>query len=194
MANKFTDGRPKTDADWQQLIFAALDAFSPGAPIDELDLLAGRSAQIDRMIEAVAQRGQHAILYGERGVGKSSLANTFAEKLIGGTRTLECIPVNCHPTDDFSAVWRKVFRRLEKDGANLAQKYPGAIDPDEVVIELSTFPLTTTPIIILDEFDKLPSREVKNLVANTIKNLSDRSVRATVIVVGVAELGKHPHR
>ena len=84
-------------------------------------------------------------------------------------------------------MWRKVFRRLERDGDNLAQKYPGVIDPDEVVLELSAFPATTVPIIILDEFDKIPSRETRNLVANTIKNLSDRSVRATVIVVGVAD-------
>jgi Cdc6-like AAA superfamily ATPase len=181
------DTRPQTDEDWQARIYDALDIFSPGAPIDELDLLAGRVAQIDRMIETVMQRGQHAILYGERGVGKSSLANTFATKLLGGARTLTCIPVNCHPTDDFSAIWRKVFRRLDVDGQNLALKYPNSIDPDEVVVELSTFSLNTVPIVILDEFDKLPTKSLRNLIANTIKNLSDRSIRTTVIVVGVAD-------
>lgn len=181
------DTKPQTQEDWQARIYECLEAFSPGAPIDELNLLAGRRIQIDKMIETVMQRGQHAILYGERGVGKSSLANTFATRLFGTARTLSCIPVNCHPTDDFSAVWRKVFRRLEVDGENLAAKYPGPIDPDEVVVELSTFDLNTVPIIILDEFDKLPNKTVQNLVANTIKNLSDRSVRATIIVVGVAD-------
>jgi Cdc6-like AAA superfamily ATPase len=181
------DTRPKTPEDWQARIYDALDAFSPGAPIDALNLLAGRQTQIERMIETVMQRGQHAILYGERGVGKSSLANTFATKLLGGARSLTCIPVNCHPSDDFSAVWRKVFRRLDVEGQNLALKYPGPIDPDEVVVELSGFALTTVPIIILDEFDKLPDKIVQNLVANTIKNLSDRSSRTTVIIVGVAD-------
>ena len=181
------DTRPQTDEDWQARIYDALEAFSPGAPIDELDLLAGRQAQIDRMIDTVMQRGQHAILYGERGVGKSSLANTFATRLLGGARSLTCIPVNCHPNDDFSAVWRKVFRRLEVNGQNLSDKYPGKIDPDDVVVELSTFSLNTVPIVILDEFDKLTDRDLRNSVANTIKNLSDRSVRTTVIVVGVAD-------
>ena len=69
MVNKFADGRPKGEEDWRALSWNILDAFSPGAPIDELDLLAGRTAQIDRMLDTVAQRGQHAILYGERGVG-----------------------------------------------------------------------------------------------------------------------------
>jgi Cdc6-like AAA superfamily ATPase len=116
-----------------------------------------------------------------------SLANTFATKLLGGARTLTCIPVNCHPTDDFSAIWRKVFRRLEVNGQTLAVRYPGPIDPDEVGVELHGFSLNTVPIIILDEFDKLADRALRTLIANTIKNLSDRSVRATVIIVGVAD-------
>jgi Mg-chelatase subunit ChlI len=133
------DTRPQTDEDWQRRIYDALQAFSPGAPIDEFSLLAGRVSQIDKMIETVMQRGQHAILYGERGVGKSSLANTFANRIVAGARSLTCIPVNCDPSDDFSSVWRKVFRRLERNGQTIAQKYKGSIDPDEVVIELSGF-------------------------------------------------------
>src|ERR1700680_3786250 len=113
---KVPDTRPQAPADWQAKIYEALDAFSPGAPIDELSLLAGRIPQIERIIETVYQRGQNAILYGERGVGKSSLANTFATRLLGGARTLNCVQVNCLPTDDFAAVWRKVFRRLEHNG------------------------------------------------------------------------------
>jgi hypothetical protein len=181
------DTRPQTADDWQARIYDVLHAFSPGAPIDELSLLAGRSAQLELMIDTVLQRGKHAMLYGERGVGKSSLANTFATRLLGGARTLTCIPVNCHASDDFSAVWRKVFRRLEVDGQTLAVKYPGLIEPDEVVVELSNFGLNAIPIIIIDEFNEVQSRDVRNLIANTIKNLSDRSVRATVIVVGVAD-------
>ena len=168
----------QVEENWQARIYRALHAFSPGAPIEELSLLAGRATQIERMIEVVVQRGQHAILYGERGVGKSSLANTFAARL----RSSACIHVNCHPSDDFSAVWRKVFRRLEPSG-ELLRKYPGRIEPDDVVVELST----GRPIIILDEFDKLMTREVRSLIANTIKNLSDRSIPATVFLVGVAD-------
>jgi hypothetical protein len=47
--------------------------------------------------------------------------------------------------------------------------------------------LNTTAIVVLDEFDKLPAGDARTLTANTIKNLSDRSSRATVIVVGVAD-------
>ena len=51
----------------------------------------------------------------------------------------------------------------------------------------SRFELTTTPIIILDEFDKLRDENAKSLLANTIKSLSDYSVSATLVLVGVAK-------
>jgi Cdc6-like AAA superfamily ATPase len=181
------DLRPQTPEDWQSRIYEAVQLFSPGAPIDEVDLFAGRQKQISRIIDTVLQRGLHAILYGERGVGKSSLANTFATRIAGGARSVTCISVNCHPSDDFSAVWRKVFRRLESGGENLHQRYPETITPDDVVIELSGFSANSIPIIILDEFDSLEERGLRNAIANTIKNLSDTSAYATIVAVGVAD-------
>jgi DNA polymerase III delta prime subunit len=182
-----TDPRPQNAEGWQRRIQEAIQIFSPGAPIDEADLMAGRKVQTDRIIDTVLQRGQHAILYGERGVGKSSLANTFATRIMRGPRLLTCISVNCHPLDDFSAVWRKVFRRLEVEGETLDRKYPDQITPDDVVVELSTFSANSIPIVILDEFDSIKARDVRNSIANTIKNLSDASSTTTIIAVGVAD-------
>ena len=167
---------PQSNDDWRHLIWGVIDAFSPGAPIDELDLLAGRKAQIDQMIDTVMQRGQHCILYGERGTGKSSLANTFSTRLVSGIRSLSCVPINCHPSDDFTRVWRKVFRRLSSDnGSNLSDRYPKEIQPDDVVVELSGFPLNTIPIIILDEFDKLGDNDARTLIARAYARASGQS-------------------
>ena len=55
--------------------------FTSSAPIDSVALLRGRSAQMQRLVEAVSQVGQHAIIYGERGVGKSSIASVLHEAL-----------------------------------------------------------------------------------------------------------------
>lgn len=44
----------------------------------------------------------------------------------------------------------------------------------------------TLPILIVDEFDRLP-QEPRRAFADTIKTLSDHSVNATVILVGVAD-------
>ena len=184
----FDATNPLSPEDWDAKIFDALDLFSPGAPIDEARLLAGRKVQIEKLLDAVMQRGQHAILYGERGVGKSSLANVFATKLFTATRSLQITHVNCHPNDGFDEVWRKVFRRIrEEDGSASADKFTREITPDDVVLELSTFALNSIPIVILDEFDKIEDVTTRLNIANTVKNLSDRSVRATVILVGVAD-------
>jgi hypothetical protein len=69
----------------------------------------------------------------------------------------------------------------------MAEKYPTEIYPDDVVLELSGFSLNSIPILIFDEFNELRERDTRNLMANTIKNLSDQpGSRATIIVVGVA--------
>lgn len=175
-----------TPDDWAAKDFEALQIFSPGAPIDEDDLFAGRRPQIDKIIEAVLQRGQHAILYGERGVGKTSLARTFSARLITPTKTLSAVPINCDPADTFTTLWKKVFSDLSQEGAELLRSFPDDIAPDDVRRVLSNFDLNTTPIIILDEFDKLMDARAKILIANTIKSLSDYSVPATLILVGVA--------
>jgi hypothetical protein len=39
--------------------------FTPGSPVSERDLFAGRQAQITRIMEAVSQKGFHAVLYGD---------------------------------------------------------------------------------------------------------------------------------
>ena len=43
-------------------------AFSPSAPIDQQALFAGRISQLMDVLNALNQKGQHAILFGERGV------------------------------------------------------------------------------------------------------------------------------
>jgi MoxR-like ATPase len=56
--------------------------FSPGAPVDKYALFAGRREQVADVINAVNQRSQHVVLFGERGVGKTSLANVLGEIFI----------------------------------------------------------------------------------------------------------------
>lgn len=171
---------------WQAKDYEALQLFTPGAPIDEDALFAGRSAQIDQLVEAVLQRGQHAIIYGERGVGKTSLAKTFLHRLISPIKELQAVQVNCDPADNFASLWRKVFVDLRYDDGAVLEGLTKGVSPDLVRRILGGFDMNTTPVIILDEFDKLTNVDAKGLVANTIKSLSDYSVPATLILVGVA--------
>ena len=75
---------------------AVSGSFSPGAPIDKKSLFAGRTAQVISVIQAIVQRGQHVVLFGERGVGKTSLAAVLYEFLTDvGPEDVEFVRVNC---------------------------------------------------------------------------------------------------
>lgn len=198
-----------TDEDWHSKGFEATHLFSPAAPIDELDLFAGRKEQIKKMLEAVNERGKHAVLFGERGVGKTSLAKVFSSMFPRTPRRILAIREQVDPSDDFSSIWRKVFKDLHirsiDDSSHtlspLAQDYPDTIQPDDVRREFQEiFTGNDIPIIVIDEFDKARDSEdskIHELMANTIKHLSDYSINATLILVGVADdindlIGEHP--
>ena len=69
--------KPATTADWDAKAFEASQLFTPSSPLTENDLFAGRLEQIEKMLDATGERGKHVILFGERGVGKTSLARLF---------------------------------------------------------------------------------------------------------------------
>src|SRR5207249_9264125 len=83
-----------------------LEVFSPAAPITRRDFFSGRTDQLEHLLDVVAQRGQHAVVYGERGVGKTSLVTVATSGLVD-RRTIT-LRVNCDGSDDFISIWRKV--------------------------------------------------------------------------------------
>ena len=86
------------------------EAFRPSAPIDRRSLFSGRTDQIAELFSVVAQPGQHAVVYGERGVGKTSLTAVVAELLASsGVLTAR---TTCDSGDDFSSVWRKALGEI----------------------------------------------------------------------------------
>src|SRR5262245_15419507 len=91
----------------------AAEAFRPAAPIDRRGLFAGRSDEIAELFSVVAQPGQHAVIYGERGVGKTSLVTVVAE-MLGGSGVLT-VRANCDSSDDFASVWRKALSEISVD-------------------------------------------------------------------------------
>jgi Cdc6-like AAA superfamily ATPase len=188
--------------------------FTPSAPIDERDLFAGRMEQIRSILDATTQRGQHAFVYGERGVGKTSLANVFRaiveavfEPETENEPQIITSKVTCDTTDDFDRLWRKVFGRIEftleqpKLGFNgRVQEQPisasdllGAepmeiITPEHVrkAFEVLEVYHRYKPVVILDEFDRV-DQATRRPVADLIKTISDEGLAATLVVVGVGD-------
>lgn len=186
----------------QQLAIRVGEIFTPAAPIDKKALFAGRTQQVRQVVDAINQRGQHAIIFGERGVGKTSLANVLSENLSVPGGQILMPHINCDTEDDFTTLWRKVFSEISLYRNAQQAGYAGApiarpINFAEGVSEpFSTgdirsilTPLTTNflVVIIFDEFDRLPGGAVRSMMADTIKMLSDRGVRATLVLIGVAD-------
>lgn len=161
------------------------EVFTPGAPIDSLDLFGGRMEQVLDVVNTVGQRGQHVMLYGERGVGKTSLANVlsaiFADRELAAVGSVK---VNCHTNDDFGSIWANVFRELTANGnGETARDAPA--EPERVRYALQKVQART--LIVIDELDRLEDDAALSLLADTIKTLSDHSVPVTLVLVGVAD-------
>src|SRR5258708_37440182 len=167
--------------------------FTPSAPVARRDLFAGRVDQILAITTAIRQPGKHVVLFGARGVGKTSLANQLTDLLtpiLGASAKV--IRINCNTRDIFSSIWSKVLDEfgIEKPD-NWRYETP---DPDEIRRILDALAVPT--VIVLDEFERMEDDESLSLMADTIKALSDRRIAAKLVIVGVADsivdlIGEH---
>jgi Holliday junction resolvasome RuvABC ATP-dependent DNA helicase subunit len=188
--------------------------FTPSAPINGKALFAGRTTQVGQVINATSQRGQHVVIFGERGVGKTSLANVLSDFLQGVAKTILAPRVNCDTGDDFSSLWQKVFSRImvnqetqqigfhpealsrcesmAKSAFQANASEAPLITPDDVVRCLTPLGEQSLLIVIIDEFDRLGGQGAKEtlartMMADTIKMMSDYFVKATLVIVGVGD-------
>lgn len=189
-----------TEADWEYER-RIRNAFSPTAPINQRTLFAGRAEQMLELISSVDEPGQHVILYGERGVGKTSLASVASDVLSNEALTVR---VNCQTTDTFSALWMRAFKEIQLQqqvsgaGFNAPQTtvgvslpealgLPEEVTADHVRATLTMLARTQHVVVIFDEFDRVVKVDVHQEFADCIKTLSDQIVPATIVIVGVAD-------
>ena len=134
-----------------------------------------------RVIDAVNQSGQHVIVYGERGVGKTSLANVLTDYLRPlSSESIASVKINCFRETTFNSIWQTIFDELD------ISAYSGrlTITPADVVTALAS---ERKLILIVDEFDRIEDPDVDAMFADTIKALSDFDVDTTLVILGVAD-------
>jgi Cdc6-like AAA superfamily ATPase len=186
----------------------AKQVFTPGAPINQKDFFSGRVEQISKVIDAIPSPGVHPVIHGQRGVGKTSLANILGQVL----PDVMTIRVGCDSTDTFGSVWDKVLSRAsiafrQKAMGFSAEEitrhvclrdYIGDRDlvrPGDVANVFAM--LKSNAVFILDEFDRITEDSTKAAMADMIKMVSDENPRVTIVLVGVGNtiselVGEHP--
>jgi Cdc6-like AAA superfamily ATPase len=177
--------------------------FKPTMPINREDLFSGRRGVTQEVLDAVNQSGQHVVLYGERGVGKTSLANMIMIRAKCPTAYIMAPHINCTGASTYNSIWTAVLDdvvyRAEQQKIELPQsvlKLHHDIEnglrldlPPELarrfVSELADANMIV--VLIMDEFDTVSDPDTRQAVAETIKLFSDRNVPGTIVVIGVAD-------
>ncbi|TWT45500.1 KAP family P-loop domain protein [Phycisphaerae bacterium RAS1] len=202
-----------TPFDAQQASILAGQVFQPRTPISTRELFAGRWNQLQAVADAVGEIGLHVVIYGERGVGKTSLANVIRPVLHVFDRppsedaaappaeTRLVVKINAHQTDGFATVWKRALdeisiseetpvlgfsrRASEKQLVLLREAWSVPDEPgiDDVRRALAGLP---DSVFIIDEFDRI-QRSAADQFTDLIKALSDFQTPVTMVIVGVAD-------
>jgi Cdc6-like AAA superfamily ATPase len=188
--------------------------FTPSAPVDNPLQFIGRDLQREYFRRAISSPGRHIILYGERGVGKTSLLN-IATKEINTSENISCVFHRCSHRNTFNDI---VATFLGETGQLFEKKLTKVKKTEKILATLKTIfanagaesttekensigsvvPLNMTPhvfvakycrqpyIFVLDEFDLLTDEMTKKLLAETIKILSDEKAPTKIVISGVS--------
>lgn len=189
--------------------------FTPHQPISVPKLFFGRQSEVARIIEAITTPGQHALLYGDRGVGKSSLANYAAANVLKHLAGGRHVEIRCDSSTTFGTVAVAMLQGLQVDtkgliggesSASVTSELGGEAGlsfakaggkRSETRTDTSKREHRVTPsavgallrekqaLIVVDEFDALREEGDRAQVAELLKHLSDNGSRVTVLVVGV---------
>lgn len=179
--------------------------------------LDGNPGLQDNLRDAMREQGGQVILFGDTGVGKSSLLRYAAED-----ERLEFITVECFSSKTYEDLIEDAIRKLvevreikrttattvgaEAEGelkvkflVSLKGKLLGSHEHGREFEVVENTPLdallaamraTRTSLVVLDNFQNITSEETRHLVAQTMEFLSDRAAETNdvkMVVIGIAE-------
>jgi Cdc6-like AAA superfamily ATPase len=173
-------------------------AFTPSQPVADRRMFAGREETMKRIIGSIEERRLHIVIYGERGIGKTSLLHMLSQAATEARYIV--IYSSCGADSDFDDTFRAAAadipvlfhsgfapttEQVEK-GATLADLLPKGPMTPRLFADLCAKLTGTRVLIVLDEFDRCESATFRRDVAELIKNLSDRLGRVQLVLAGVA--------
>ena len=148
-------------------------------------------------------------------MGKTSLTNMISA-FLANRLSFVISRTNCDVSDSYSSLWTKALKDIEASKRQPQTGFPSrqlappaafplaaaaahaiptqssvpageTLTPDTVRRALQELSTMAKLIVIFDEFDRIKSTEAITAMADTIKALSDNSVNATILIIGVAD-------
>ena len=186
--------------------------FTPAKPISRREVLYGRDSVLRKIDRAFRSDGKHIFIFGDRGVGKTSLAVTVAYE--NQPASQELVLVSCSSNAGFGELIQDAAAQLlphatmTRDistgkSASLDLKIAsgsisqtikkGIIPPIHSVNDASQLFKEITKerqdyaVVVFDEFDQLADVTTKKLFADLIKNISDREIAVKFIFCGIGD-------
>ena len=177
---------------------AAARAFLPAQPVSTIGRFAGRQGLLREVIRAIEDQQLHVIVYGDRGIGKTSLLMVVSELAQQAGYAVHY--VSCGEDAEFSEIFRSILARIPllydasldpsveavELGGTLADKLPAGKFSVPYLSEMLSSLSGAKVLIVLDEFDRASDPRFRKSIAELIKNLSDRALPVQFLIGGVA--------
>lgn len=165
------------------------DAFDSSMPVANRTGLAGRDRELERLSEAVLLRRSHAIVFGPRGSGKTSLARIFGEVAdnLHALVLYNLASGDAHFDDLFRPLLTELAGQLPAPVAAMAERVAAGPFNARALANLLVEAQPRQPVVlVLDEFDRVESQHTKAEVAALMKLLSDMRSNVRLLLVGIA--------
>jgi hypothetical protein len=186
------------------------DFARPAKAVTKIQHLHGRADSLKRARKALRSEGSQAFIFGERGVGKTSLAKTALAEIC--PEHASDLLVACEKNSTFVSIMLAVAKRLMPICQKTAKKteikaaFSGfglsfevsqlwETDPPIELRDLNSFILLVKAIdkvlpskiaVIIDEFDLIVDTDERMRFADFVKQLSDQDVRLKFVFCGIA--------
>lgn len=199
----------------RELLRALKQILTPINPIQTRELLYGRSKELDDIIDCLDVGGGIPFVFGNRGVGKTSLAQTAAQEYCGSNR--DPIYVACSEgatalmllrdvaislSEQARVLDKGIFKNVSAEvhlGLSPSVKFATKVaqdedltfgDANEAVRVIKGFDSlikdSQHTVVVIDELDQMEPDSKKDL-AFFVKQLGDQRIETKFILVGIAD-------
>lgn len=184
--------------------------LTPAKPISDPEHLKGRSDALRKIARAFSVDGRQVFIFGDRGIGKTSLAQTAAT--LHQTSDAHPIKVGCSKSTTLFEVVRDISQRAVSEARGrkrsislgslsvglhgLSLEFRQQVDQGNVptptslnqAISLLKYTLSMhskQPVLLIDEFDQIRDNEQIKNFADFMKQVADQDLNARIIYCGI---------